>query len=157
MTTDPQPGTAPLAQRTGVRPVVVGVAFAILAAAGLVAWRSGEPPVASVALGLVVVLAFYGIGTLFLAAVVRVMPGASLALGMLTYSLQVLALGAFFIVLARSEMLGGRVDATWLGGTIAVGTMAWVVVHVRWATTRRQLAYDLPAGQPSARQEAGAR
>ncbi|MDP3969781.1 MAG: hypothetical protein Q8Q02_16055 [Nocardioides sp.] len=156
MTTDPTPGTPPPARRVGVRPVlavVVGIAVSVLVAAGLRAWGSGEPAAASVALGLLVVLAFYGIGTLFLAAVVRVMPGASLALGMLTYSFQVLALGAFFIALARSEMLDGRVDATWLGGTIAVGTLAWVVAHVRWATTRRQLAYDLPPGQ----QEAGAR
>jgi ATP synthase protein I len=130
--------------------VVVG-AVAVIAAAS----SAGEPAAAGAAVGSGMVLVFFGLGAVVVTAVATVSPGASLLVALLTYTLQVVLVGLVFAVLSGSSGLDGRVDTDWVGGSIIVATLVWMVAQIVSATRSRQLLYDLPAG-PSEGREASA-
>jgi len=74
-----------------------------------------------------------------------VSPAASLLMGLLTYTLQVILLGLAFAVLQTSGLLESTVDGTWLGCTVIAGTFMWLAIQVTLSLRTRQLYYDLPA------------
>jgi ATP synthase protein I len=138
--------------RTTLAVAVVGV---LLVAAGAVS--SGSPAAYGALIGALLVLAVLGTGALLVGYVARTMPAASLLFAMLTYTLQIVLLLAFFAAMTRGGLLDGNVDRGWLGGAIIAGALVWTIVQVVLATTARIPAYDLPAA-PSVRDpEAGAR
>jgi ATP synthase protein I len=100
--------------------------------------------------GVVMVVGFFGFGTLTMSLVSRVAPAASLLVALLTYTLQVLLLGLVFVGLTSSGATDGALDPRWLGGTVVAATLAWTVwLVVREVRTRRPV-YDVavPDGVP---------
>lgn len=138
-------------------------------AAGLVCGSSvalgGALTAADAAVGAAVaaalVLGVFGLGAACVNAVAAVLPSAALLVALLTYTLQVLAMAAAFVVLTRSGDLS-ILSRQWLAGTVIAGTAAWLAVHVATAVRARIPAYDLTTDSPGpersgAPSEAGAR
>jgi ATP synthase protein I len=94
--------------------------------------------------GVVMVVAFFGFGSLTMSVVAKVAPKASLLLALLTYTLQVLVLGLVFMALTDSGATETTLDPRWLGGTVVAATLAWTTwLVVREVRTRRPV-YDVP-------------
>jgi ATP synthase protein I len=87
---------------------------------------------------------FFGFGALTVNAVAAVSPAASLLVALLTYVLQVVAVGVVFLALDASGALGTTVDAGWVAGTVIAATLCWLVAQILAATRSRQPIYDLP-------------
>ena len=119
---------------------LAGVAAAVTG--GLLA---GRPAVVGAAGGAALVCVFFGFGALVLGAVMRTAPAVSLLVALLTYVLQVVALGVLTLALARSGFLGESVDSQWLGGTVIGCTLVWVGAHLVGFARMRQPLYGLPA------------
>lgn len=156
MTTDR--GNAPGSSGTSVllgAGAVTLVATALTAGAGLL---MDDPAAARGALvGGLVALAVMSFGTLSLNLVAGVMPGASLALALLTYGLQVALTATVLIALTQSGLLGSTLDREWLGGTLIGAVVIWTAAHVRAASRVRILIYDLPERIEPTAAEADAR
>jgi ATP synthase protein I len=125
----------------------VRVAFWCTLAAGLLAVSTAALTAGSAAafgalLGLVLVLGFFGVGTSVVNAVASVSPAASLMVALLTYALEVVALGAIFVALRRSGALAATVDRAWVGGVVIAATLVWLVSQISAETRSRQPIYD---------------
>jgi ATP synthase protein I len=129
------------------RPLVVTVAIglAVAAVAGPV---SGAPAVTGVLVGLLLTCASLGLGSLVLAWVTEVSPAMSLVVALMTYTLQVVLLGAAYIVLRSSPEAREAVDGTWLGLTVIATTLAWLTLQVIGLMRSRQPYFDLPERAP---------
>jgi len=98
-------------------------------------------------------------------AVAALAPAASLMVALLTYTLQVVLVGAVFVGLRRSGLLEQAIDPRWLGGTVIAATLIWLTVQVVASLRTRIPVYELgvsnrlpePAARPSERQEADER
>ena len=77
-------------------------------------------------------------------AAATVVPAASLLVALLTYTLQVVALGMVFLVLRASGALDTTIETGWLGGSVIGATLVWLVAQIVAATRSRQPLYDLP-------------
>ncbi len=105
------------------------------------------------------------LGLPVLAWVTRVLPAMSLLVAMMTYLMQVVFLGAAYLVLQRSAEARSAVDGTWLGIAVIVTTVVCLTVQVVGFMKGRHPYFDLepeagsgPASQgPSGGPEAGAR
>jgi ATP synthase protein I len=124
----------------GLATLVVGAA---LAGAGALA--DGAPAAAGAAVGLLMVLVFFGLGAVVLDVVAGVAPALSLLVALLTYTLQVVLVGLVFVGLSRSGLLDAELDADWLGGTVIAGTLTWLCAQVVTTVRTRRPVYDLPA------------
>ena len=100
--------TAPLPPATRPRPVLAspevtlagGATLALAAVAvPLAALASGAPAASGAAIGAGMVLVFFGFGAMTVNAVAAVSPAASLLVALLTYVLQVVAVGMVFLAL----------------------------------------------------------
>jgi ATP synthase protein I len=125
----------------------VRLAFACTVAAGLLAVAlgastAGSPAATGALVGSLLVLVFFGLGALVVNAVASVSPTASLLVALLTYALEVLALGAVFVALRRSGALAGAVDGRWVGIVVIVATLVWLVAQTFAAVRSRQPIYD---------------
>lgn len=116
-----------------------------LVAVGIAALASGSPAAAGAAIGAVMVAVFFAIGAVVLGFVGMVAPGASLLVALLTYTLKIVLLGAVFVALEQGGALDGPVDPRWLGGTVIVCTMVWLVSQITLSVRVRQPLYDLPS------------
>ena len=92
------------------------------------------------------VLFFFGFGALTVNTVAGILPGASLLVALLTYTLQVVLLGLVFLVLTGSGATDGPIDRTWLGLTAIVASLAWVLMQTLGSVRARQPLYDIPRG-----------
>jgi len=141
--------------------VLLGAGAVTLVATGLVASLalvvSGPAAGRGALVGGVLALAVLSFGTLSLNLVAGVMPGASLALALLTYGLQVVFTATVLVALTRSGLLESALDRQWLGGTLIGAVLIWMVGHVRAATRVRILIYDLPERHEATTAEADAR
>lgn len=117
----------------------LGLGAVALAVAALV---SGAPAVLGVAVGLGLVSAYFGLGSLVVAAVAAVAPAASLLVSLLTYVLQVVLAGVVFLALSRSGLLGGEIASGWLAGTVIVGTLVWATGQIVATVRLRLPAFD---------------
>ena len=102
--------------------------------------------------GVLLVLGVFATGSFAVDMVAGILPAASLLVALLTYTLQVVVMGLAFVVLSGSGLLEDAVDGAWLGGTVIVGTFAWVFAQVVLTLRLRIPAFDPPA---PARDEAG--
>lgn len=166
--------TAPRNPRTGQRPGVAGRAVAVASLAttvagaavvGVGAFVDGSPAAAGAAVGMVMVLVFFGLGAVVLDVVAGIAPALSMLVALLTYTLQVVLVGLVFVGLTRSGLVDSRLDAQWLGGAVIATTMSWLAAQVVTTVRTRQPVYDLPStearrdgsGSPSGAKEAAAR
>lgn len=114
----------------------------VVAAAGALAGESGALLGALAGTAMVVAVMLGGAVVVDLAA--GVLPAAALLVALLTYTLQVVVLGAVLVALQRSGLLEGTLDRRWLGGAAIVAVLAWTFAHVALSTRRRIPVYDLP-------------
>jgi ATP synthase protein I len=114
---------------------------------GLGGLLAGSAAVAGVLVGAALVCGFFGLGALVLIWVTRVSPAATLMVGLMTYTLQVVLLAVAFAVLRASGLIGSTIDGAWLGGTVIAGTVVWLAIQVTLSMRARGLYYDLPAGE----------
>ncbi|GAB6986180.1 hypothetical protein [Nocardioides pyridinolyticus] len=138
--------------RTALVTVSVGLVLTLVAA--LVA---GPAAAWGALVGTLLVVGVFGFGSFTVNLVAAVMPAAALVVALLTYVLQVLVMGLVFYGLSGSGLLDDTIDRTWLGGSVIAGTVAWLVVQVVVATTRRIPVYVLPEPAAVAGAASGAR
>lgn len=133
--------------------VLLGAAAAALVAGVLmtvVAWLvSDATAVRSVVVSSLLVVVVIGFGVFVLNTVASIMPGATVLVALVTYTVQLVVMAAVVLELVRSEMMVDTFDRRWFGGGVAVATLAWMVAQIIVATRARIPVYDLP--------EAGAR
>jgi ATP synthase protein I len=127
--------------------VTVGAGLLTVAAAAL---AGGGPAASGAALGAAMVCLFFGFGTLAVGLVASVVPAASLLVALLTYSLQVLLMGAVLVGLTRSGALDRTVDAGWLAGTLIGGTLLWSAAQIVAHNRSREPLYRPAPGRPEA-------
>lgn len=143
MTTEP----APVTHRPGPS-VLARAALASLAlgAAAVVAGAlaQGSPAAYGAAVGTLVVVGVFGFGSFVVDTVATLMPTAALLVALLTYTLQVVAMGLVFVALSGSGLLGDELDREWLAGTVIAGTAAWVLCQIVLTMRARIPIYDLP-------------
>lgn len=162
--------TAPQTTKSGPRPGAVGPVVRLASVATLLVGAvaalvgglaAGVPAVLGAAIGTAMVCVFFATGAFVLDVVATLAPAASLLVALLTYTLKVVLIGLVFVALNRSGLLGGTVDARWLGGTVIAGTLAWLVVQVVVSARVRIPVYELGVSNGSAEasrtQEAGER
>ena len=77
------------------------------------------------------------------------MPSATVLVALVTYALQLVVMAAVILTLVRSGLFDETLDRRWLGGGVAMATLAWMIAQIVSATKARIPVYDLP--------EAGAR
>lgn len=128
-----------------VRRSLVATGSLALLLAGLGWLLSGSAAAAGVLVGAALVCGFFGLGALVLIWVTRVSPAATLLVGLMTYTLQVVLLAIVFAALRSSGLIGSTVDGGWLGGTVIAGTVVWLAIQVTLSMRARDLYYDLPA------------
>lgn len=152
MTTDPRPDTSVPTPRVPVVPplgaLLVALATTVATAAAvtaLAAVLAGPEEARAAAVGGGVVVGFFVLGAFFLHFAAGIMPAASLALALLTYSLQVLALLALFVAASRAGWPATDAARGWFAGAVIAGTVAWTIGHITAAVRSRQPLYDLPA------------
>jgi ATP synthase protein I len=116
------------------------VAAAFVVALGTI--TAGSAAASGAAIGSALVLLFFGSGALVVNAIASVSPAASLLVALLTYLLEVVAMGAVFAALARSGALGGAVDGTWIGVVVIALTLVWLGAQTFAAMRSRQPLYD---------------
>lgn len=123
------------------------VAFGATLAAGLVtvtiaALAAGSAAALGAVVGFLLVLGFFGLGAALVNAVASVSPTASLLVALLTYTLEVVALGAVFVALRRSGALAETVDPGWVGSVVIAATLLWLVAQTIAEARSRQPIYD---------------
>jgi hypothetical protein len=104
----------------------------------------GAPAAYGAAIGALIVLGVFGFGSFVVNTVAALMPTAALLVALLTYTLQVVAMGLVFVALSGSGLLGDELDREWLAGTVIAGTAAWVVCQIALTMRARIPIYDLP-------------
>ena len=124
----------------------MGLGVVAVVAGSLVA---GAPAAYGAAIGALIVLGVFGFGSFVVNTVAALMPTAALLVALLTYTLQVVAMGLVFVALSGSGLLGDTLDREWLAGTVIAGTLVWVVCQIVLTMRARIAIYDLPEGSES--------
>jgi drug/metabolite transporter (DMT)-like permease len=120
---------------------LVLVVLAVVLAGGL----GGRPSPIGAAAGGVLALVVFATGTAVVQTVARAMPSASLLVALMTYTLQVVLMGAVAMVLARSGLVGDELSRGWFAGAVIGVTLTWMMVQV-WLVGRQRIpVYDLSA------------
>ncbi|MBA2444367.1 MAG: hypothetical protein H0V49_03430 [Nocardioidaceae bacterium] len=103
----------------------------------------GVAGVAGAALGMSLVIGFFGLGR-FVLELMRVTEASIyLIIALLTYGLQVVALLALFAGFQRNPSWGTRISTTALGVTVIVCTLVWTTGLVVAARRERTPLYEL--------------
>jgi ATP synthase protein I len=150
MTTATSPATG-ATRPYGAAALQVAVAGSVLVslplavAGGLVGDRSG---LLGVVAGAGLALLVLATGLVVVDLVATVLPSASMLVALLTYTLEVVALGALLVAFSRAEGLAETLAPRWLGAGLVAVALAWTVALVVHATRARVPVYDLPAGAP---------
>jgi hypothetical protein len=146
-------------------PVLLGAAVSGLVAAVLLTLVGAVAADSAAAYGALTggatTLVVFALGSFSVDLVARAMPGLSLLVALLTYTLQVVALAMVFAGLDGSGLLDDTLDRGWLAAGVVAVTLVWLLAQV-WLTTRARIpVYDLPSSPASShlgeRPEAGAR
>ena len=145
------------ARRTGVRTLLRASAAALVAGVvvslvGLLV--AGEAGFVAAIIGTLVVVSVLFSGALVVTVVADLMPGASLLVALMTYTLQMVLLALLLLPLSRSDWAAAHLDALWLVVAVIAGALVWTVAQVLLATRARIPIYDLSApettvGSPS--------
>jgi ATP synthase protein I len=151
MTTDTSPGTG-VTRPYGAAALQVAVVGAVLVtlplalAGGLVGDRAG---LLGVAAGAGLALVVLATGLVVVDLVATVLPAASMLVALLTYTLEVVALGALLLAFSRADGLAETLAPRWLGAGLVAVALAWTVALVVHATRARVPVYDLPTDSPA--------
>lgn len=138
---------ASLSRRTGSSVLAkAALASVALGAVAVVtgALVGGSSAAYGAAVGALVVVAVFGFGSFVVNTVAALMPTAALLVAMLTYILQVVAMGLLFAALSRSGLLGETLDREWLAGAVIAGTLVWIGSQIVLTMRTRIAIYDLP-------------
>lgn len=119
-------------------------ALALTAVCALVAGIAvGRDGALGAAVGGLLVCVLFLSNPVALGPVTKIVPQASVLVALAFFTTKVLVLVAALSILLDDEGLGRHVDATALGVTVIVTTLAWVGLLIRAARRRRQPLYDL--------------
>lgn len=105
----------------------LGAGAVVVVLAGLV---SGGAGAAGALVGGGVTLAVFAFGAVSVGLAASVHPRGALAVALVTYTLQVVLLVAFFAGLSRSGLLGDTLDRAWLAVAVVVVTLTWSALQV---------------------------
>ncbi|WP_340538007.1 hypothetical protein [Nocardioides sp. GXZ039] len=149
MTTDP---TAPAPAARAARPYgVAALGAAVLAAsvcsalaALLGLWLGGSAAAVGVLVGAGVTLLVLATGFAIVDMVAGLMPGASLLVAVLTYTLQMVLLAGLLVVLSGVDNLDDVLSRQWFAAGVLTVAAAWTVCLVVHAMRARIPLYDLP-------------
>lgn len=135
------------ARRTGVRTLVrasLGALAAglVISGAGLVV--DGRSGLLAGLVGTAVVVGVLFSGALVVTVVADLMPGASLMVALMTYTLQMVLLAAVLIPLSDTSWAADNLTAGWLAAAVIAGALIWTAAQVLLATRVRIPVYDLP-------------
>lgn len=143
---------------------LVGAAALVpgLAVAGAGWWLRGPDAALAAAVGALVVLGILLFGSTAVDLVAGLMPGASLAVALMTYALQLVLLVAMLVAASESPLFAEAAERRWLFAGLLAVMLGWMVGQVVAAVRVRIPVYDLsrtpasrPAGQaPAAPSEA---
>lgn len=139
MTTDRRTSTSGLVRVTAATAAAGGV---LVAVAALV---SGSAAAYGAFVGALIAVGIFGFGAFTVDTVARIMPSASLLVAMVTYALQIVLLALVLIMINGSGLIDDELNRNWLGGAIVLGTVVWMGVQLRLATTARIPAFETPA------------
>ena len=94
-------------------------------------------------------VSFFTFGAFSVNLVATVAPRASMLFALMTYTLQVLLLAVVLVAVGRSDLAPDTLDPRWLGGTVMVGTLAWMAALLVGALrsdpgAARGIGRDLP-------------
>ena len=122
--------TAPPRQQPSLRVPGVGTGLTVtvligLTSSGLALALAGTPQLAGALVGTAVVAGFFVFGMLNTALAAAFAPRAALVVALLTYTMQVVALGLLLVALTRSGATADALDVRWLGGTVIAGALGW--------------------------------
>lgn len=152
MTTESRPATSRERRSSGdaVLAAAAGVVVLTTVVATVVgAYAVGADAARGAAAGGAVAVLVLSFGTFSLNVVSRVMPAASLALAMLTYLFQMALTLVILLGISRSGALETSLDRRWLGLTLIIGVIAWMVGHVVAAQRARIPAFEPVVGSAS--------
>jgi ATP synthase protein I len=135
--------------RPVLAPLTVSAALGLLLVV-VAAVVTGSAGAGGAAIGAAMVCGVFTFGGVVLGVVARVSPAASLLVALLTYALQVTAVGLVYVALRGGGLLGGQVDPRWLSAAVIACTLAWTTALVVSSTRTRQPTYDLPSRGPEA-------
>ena len=118
---------------------------AALAAVGVPAtWLLRDARAAGwVAVGLVIVAAFFSVGALAVAAAGKLSEDLTLPAALGTYTIKIVLLGVLLVSVRGKPWL----DPAALGLSVLVGTLAWTGVHIRRVWTTPTFYVDPPTGR----------
>lgn len=119
--------------------LVAGLTTAVL---GLV--LDGPPAAYGALVGTVLTVVVFATGSFVVNFVAGLMPSAALLVALLTYTLQVVMMGAGFLAISGSGLLDGTLDRDWLAAAVIVGTLIWLLAQIVLTTRLRIPVYDLP-------------
>jgi ATP synthase protein I len=127
--------TAPLRQQPSLRMPGVGRALLVTLGVGLLgaalALLVGDgAQLLGVLVGTALVAGFFVFGMLNTAVAAAFAPRVALVVALLTYTLQVVALGLVLVAVSRSGLTPDRLDVAWLAGTVIAGALGWTVALV---------------------------
>lgn len=129
---------------SGVLGPVTATVLAGLVVVAAGALTGGLPAAAGAAAGAVLVTVVFAFGAVAVGFVAMVAPAASLLVSLLTYTLQVVAVGLFYLALGRGGVLDGPVDPRWLSAAVIGCTLVWTTAHIVAVRRTRIPLYDLP-------------
>jgi hypothetical protein len=141
--TGPRQGLSPVLGALGAGTLAVLV---LLVVAGL---SDGRPAVVGVAIGGVLTLVVFALGLAVVGFVARLLPGASLLVALMTYTLQLLVLALVVAAIDGAELGAGTLSRGWFAAAVIVVTLTWVVGQLVAATRQRIPAYDTPPSTTS--------
>jgi hypothetical protein len=127
--------------------VLAGTALAVgtaMVGAVLAVWAdAGSTAARGVLVGVLLVLAVFGLGTSGLHAVASARPAAALTAALVIYTLQTVFMGLALWRLRESGVLSGESSERWLVGAVILGTLWWLCVHTILVARSRIPIYDL--------------
>lgn len=137
---------------TGVRVLLGSASTAVVAGLVVIAAAAvagGADAVAGAVAGALLTAGVLAFGAFVVNAVAGVMPAAALVVALFTYTLQVLVMGLVFWVLSSSPQAASSLDERWLGGSVIVTTLAWLVAQLTLTLRQRIPVYDLAPAPPA--------
>jgi ATP synthase protein I len=146
MTTE-QPRTRQGRSVLGPLSVTATVGLVLVALAAVLTGTSGA---LGALIGTGLVASVFAFGAVAVGLVALVAPAASLLVALLTYTLQVVAVGVVYVALSSGGALDGPVDARWLSAAVIACTLAWTATQITVTVRSRRPVYDLPSHQTEA-------
>jgi ATP synthase protein I len=131
----PRPSMRPSMRVAGLVPALAVTACVAVFATGAAALLAGREQVNGALVGAAMVAGFFAFGTLSTSLAAAYAPRVALFVALLTYTLQVVVLGAVLVGLTRSGATTTDLDVAWLAGVVIAGTLAWMATLVLRALT----------------------